>query len=180
VTASGEVSGGDIIMVRRRASGFRIAGAGGDDLVEVAALFREYAASLPVDLGYQGFEAELAGLPGKYAPPQGVLLIARGVDDEAVGCVALRAIEAGVCEMKRLYVRPAGRGTGLGRALARAIIDAARKAGYREMRLDTLPSMTTALALYEGLGFRGIAPYYETPVENTVFLSLDLANPAAP
>jgi ribosomal protein S18 acetylase RimI-like enzyme len=129
---------------------------------------------LPIDLGYQDFDEELASLPGKYAPPSGALLLARNERGVAIGCVALRAFGEGVCEMKRLYVAPEGRGAGLGRALAEAIIEAARAAGYREMRLDTLASMAGAQALYRALGFVEIARYYDTPIEGTVFMSLKL------
>ena len=145
------------------------------DLPAITQLFRAYAASLPIDLGYQGFDGELASLPGKYAPPAGALLIARDANGAALGCVAMRPLdEHGVCEMKRLYVAPEGRGVGLGRKLAVAITEAARAAGYREMRLDTLASMAEARGLYRSLGFVEIGPYYETPVENTVFMSLTL------
>lgn len=144
------------------------------DLDAAARLFREYAAGLPIDLGYQGFEAELAGLPGAYAPPGGALLLAADAAGRAVGCVAVRAIGPGVCEMKRLYVAPEARGGGLGRALAARIIGEARKLGYREMRLDTLPTMTGALAVYRRLGFEEIPAYYATPVADTVFLALAL------
>jgi ribosomal protein S18 acetylase RimI-like enzyme len=147
-----------------------------DDLAATARLFEAYEASLGVDLGYQGFAAELAGLPGKYAPPAGELLLARGDGGEPVGCVALRPMEAdGCCEMKRLYVAPEGRGLGLGRALAQAVIGEAARIGYREIRLDTLPTMAEAQALYRQLGFVQIAPYYETPVFGTIFLWLKLA-----
>ncbi|HRD74800.1 MAG TPA: GNAT family N-acetyltransferase [Hyphomicrobiaceae bacterium] len=140
------------------------------DVDAARALFREYAASLDVDLGYQGFEAELAGLPGKYAPPKGALFIARSTG-QAIGCVALRALDnPGICEMKRLYITPAGRGTGLGRALAEAILAEARTLGYREMWLDALPSFKAAIALYKSAGFEEMAPYYATPVAGTVFL----------
>lgn len=146
-----------------------------EDLRSVAALFADYAAWLPIDLGYQRFEAELAGLPGKYAPPLGALLIARDTDGAVIGCVGLRALdEPGVCEMKRLYVKPEARGTGLGRALAEAIVAAARERGYEEMRLDTLESMTGAIGLYEGMGFVRIAPYYSPTPEGTVFMALRL------
>ena len=146
-----------------------------EDLVATAVLFRDYEASLDTDLCFQGFEEEVAGLPGKYAPPRGALFIAVAADGETVGCVALRPVEPdGACEMKRLYVAPQGRGQGLGRALMQAVIDEATRIGYREMRLDTLPSMTTAQAMYREAGFVPIAPYYETPVGGTVFMALDL------
>ncbi|HYD67680.1 GNAT family N-acetyltransferase [Azospirillum sp.] len=146
------------------------------DLEDAARLFGAYAASLDIDLSYQDFAAELAGLPGKYAPPSGALLLARGPGGEALGCVALRPIEPeGCCEMKRLYVAPEGRGLGLGRALVDAILGKAVRIGYREMRLDTLPSMTAALALYREAGFVTIERYYDTPVAGTIFLGRRLA-----
>lgn len=146
-----------------------------DDLQAVAGLFADYAAWLPIDLGYQGFQAELAALPGKYAPPKGELLLARDPDGAAVGCVALRPIDpAGVCEMKRLYIAPEARGMGLGRALAMAIVAAGRAGGYREMRLDTLEDMTPAITLYRQLGFEGIGPYYAPTPPGTVFMGLRL------
>lgn len=146
-----------------------------DDLAAATALFREYEASLDTDLCFQGFEAELAGLPGDYAPPTGELFIARDGAGAPIGCVALRPVEPkGTCEMKRLYVAPAGRGSGLGKALMEEVIREARNIGYREMRLDTLPSMTVAQAMYRAAGFRPIEPYYETPVGGTVFLGLEL------
>ena len=144
------------------------------DLAEAATLLRTYAASLPVDLAYQGFDAEVAALPGPYAPPEGVLLVARAPGRAAVGCVAMRPLGGGICEMKRLYVAPAGRGTGLGRRLAEAVIAAAERAGHREMWLDTLPSMGAALTLYRALGFVPVPAYYETPVPGTVFLGRTL------
>lgn len=144
------------------------------DLPALTQLFRAYAASLPIDLGYQGFDDELAALPGKYAAPDGALLIARDANGAALGCVAMRPLEPGVCEMKRLYVAPEGRGQGLGLQLARAIIEAARARGYAEMRLDTLASMGQAQALYRRLGFTEIGAYYATPIAGTVFMSLKL------
>lgn len=148
-----------------------------DDVAAVVALFRAYAASLEVDLAYQGFEAELAALPGRYAPPRGALLLARR-GGMPVGCVALRPLGDGVgngeieglCEMKRLYVSPEGRGAGLGRRLIEAVLAEARRLGHREVRLDTLPSMDGAIALYRALGFEPIPPYYDTPVPGTLFL----------
>ena len=144
-----------------------------DEVLMVRCLFEEYAASLGVDLCFQGFEKELAGLPGAYARPQGRLLLALQ-DDQTAGCVALRALDPGVCEMKRLYVRPDFRSHGIGKVLVDRIIQEARQAGYRHMRLDTLPSMAAALVLYRRLGFREIAPYYKNPVKGAVFLELQL------
>ena len=142
-----------------------------DDLAATATLFEAYAASLDVDLAYQDFAAELAGLPGLYAPPWGELLLARGEDRTPIGCAALRPMKAqGCCEMKRLYVSPRARGLGLGKALVRALITAAERIGYREMRLDTLPSMTDAQALYRNLGFEIADSYYDTPVKGTLFM----------
>ena len=143
-----------------------------DDIATASALFRAYAEALGIDLSFQNFEEELASLPGKYAPPKGALLLARRIDGEPLGCVAMRPMsEDGCCEMKRLYVAPAARGSGVGLALVEAIVAAARHAGYREMRLDTLPTMTTALWLYERQGFVRIEPYYDTPIAGTVFLA---------
>lgn len=145
------------------------------DIAAVAALFRAYAASLPVDLGYQGFEAELAGLPGAYAPPAGVLLLARGAAGAALGCVALRPMPTpGHAEVKRLYVAPEGRGQGLGRALLDAATSAARLRGYRALRLDTLPFMTEAMALYRRAGFREVSAFNESPVPGTRWYALEL------
>lgn len=146
-----------------------------EDIAAVAGLVRDYAASLPVDLGYQDFEAEVAGLPGAYAPPAGALLLARDLAGTPLGCGAIRPLGDGIAEMKRLYVAPDARGTGLGRALAQALVATATQLGYRTLRLDTLPSMAGALALYRALGFREIAPYYDTPVTGTVFLERALS-----
>jgi GNAT superfamily N-acetyltransferase len=141
------------------------------DLDAVRALFRAYAASLPVDLGYQGFEDELAGLPGDYASPEGLLLLARAPDGSPLGCGAFRAMKAGEgCEMKRVYIAPSARGLGLGIAMVEALMAQARLAGYRTIALDTLPSMIEAHRLYAKLGFTPIAPYYDTPIDGTVFL----------
>src|SRR5690348_10787129 len=153
---------------------FTIAAADTSDIGEVAALFRAYEAHIGVDLSYQGFADELATLPGKYAPPEGQLLIARNASGVAIGCVALRPMETpGCCEMKRLFVSAQACGLGLGRALAEAVIAHATKLGYRELRLDTLPSMHEAIALYRKLGFAGIAPYYAAR-EGTLFMALSL------
>lgn len=136
-------------------------------------LFSEYRDALGIDLSFQGFEAELRGLPGDYAPPTGRLLLAF-VDDRLAGCVALRRFDSAVCEMKRLYVRPAQRGTAVGRRLAVWAIAEARQIGYRRMRLDTLPTMGTAMALYDRLGFRDIAPYRYNPIPGSRFMELAL------
>ena len=155
-----------------------------DQIDECHALFREYAAFLGVDLSFQGFEEELGRLPGKYAPPGGTLLIA-SEGKTVAGCVALRALGDGVCEMKRLFVRPSFRGAGLGRLLAREVIEVARTLGYSLMRLDTLDRLTDAMRLYESLGFRRTEPYYENPLHGVVYWELDLkkdqsGQPASP
>ena len=137
-------------------------------------LFREYEASLGIDLCFQGFEQELAGLPGAYAPPGGRLLLA--VDGAApAGCVALRPLGGSIGEMKRLYVRPAARGARLGRLLAERVIGEASAIGYARVRLDTMPSMREAIALYRSLGFVEIAPYCANPVAGALFMELALA-----
>ena len=144
-----------------------------EEVAEVRALLLEYQASLDVDLAFQGFAGEVAALPGAYGPPSGRLLLAR-VGGAACGCIALQAIDSATCEMKRLYVRPACRGRGIGRLLVVRLLAEARTIGYRNVCLDTLPSMTRAAAMYEEMGFREIAPYRHNPVRGTRFLSLSL------
>jgi GNAT superfamily N-acetyltransferase len=136
-------------------------------------LFREYADNLGIDLGFQDFEAELATLPGKYAPPAGRLLLAWS-EKAALGCVALRPVEAGACEIKRLYVRPQMRGHQLGRRLAERICQEAREAGYARIYLDTLPTMIAAIKLYKALGFKPAEPYVFNPIPDAMFLALEL------
>jgi ribosomal protein S18 acetylase RimI-like enzyme len=143
------------------------------DLVHARALFVEYARSLPFGLEFQDFDRELAGLPGEYAPPRGRLLLAF-VGSAAAGCVALRPWDEERCEMKRMYVRPEHRGTGIGRALAEAVMAEGRVAGYRWMRLDTVPGMEEALGLYRSLGFTDIPPYRHNPIPGAVFLEAAL------
>jgi ribosomal protein S18 acetylase RimI-like enzyme len=145
------------------------------EIAAAAALFREYVDGLGIDLSFQDFAAELAGLPGRYEPPAGELMLAYAPDGVPLGCVAVRPLDGHtVCEMKRLYVRPAARGLGIGRALVAAIIEAAQALRYAEMKLDTLPSMPEALALYERFGFVRIAAYYHNPVPGTVYLGKTL------
>jgi len=140
---------------------------------EIQSLFREYEHFLNVDLCFQGFEAELAGLPGRYGPPTGALVMA--LDGEhAAGCVALRKIEEDVCEMKRLYVRPGYRAKGLGRQLAQTIIEQAISLGYTLMRLDTLDTLEQAMGLYASFGFTKTPPYYDNPLEGVVYWELPL------
>lgn len=148
-----------------------------DELEAVREIFREYAAGLGVDLCFQSFDKELAELPGDYAPPRGALLLAT-VDSALAGCCALRPLDSAdypnAAEMKRLYVRKAFRGFGLGRQLAEAILDAARQAGYASVLLDTLDDMEAARVLYEDLGFAAIPPYYHNPIPGAHYLKVDL------
>jgi ribosomal protein S18 acetylase RimI-like enzyme len=132
-------------------------------------LFREYEAFLQVDLCFQHFEDELANLPGRYAPPQGALLLATAAG-QAAGCVAMRPLDTGVCEMKRLYVRPAYLGQGIGKKLALGIIERAGEAGYSQMRLDTLAKLGPALSLYAALGFQKCPPYYANPLAGVIYM----------
>ncbi|WP_434051386.1 MAG: GNAT family N-acetyltransferase [Roseibium sp.] len=141
-----------------------------EELEAVKSLFRAYVDWLGIDLSYQGFEEELAAMPGKYAPPGGALFVAKASDGTILGCVGLRAFDdRGRCEMKRLYVLPEGRGKKVGSALVGRVIEAAVTAGYTEMLLDTLPTMTGAIRLYRAAGFEEVPAYYETPIRETVF-----------
>ena len=145
----------------------------GEELLQVRALFEEYAVSLNFDLCFQNFDEEIASLPGNYAPPEGRLLLALHAADVA-GCGALRMFEDGVCEMKRLYVRPRFRRLGIGRTLAETIVSEARKIGYKRMCLDTVPSMQQAQILYQSMGFKDAAPYRYNPIPGTSFMELVL------
>jgi ribosomal protein S18 acetylase RimI-like enzyme len=148
-----------------------------DEINEIRKIFREYAEDLGVDLCFQHFDEELARLPGEYAAPRGALLSAV-VDGELAGCCALRPLDTAdypnAAEMKRLFVRPAYRGIGLGRQLAEAALDAARQGGYGCVLLDTLSDMEAARALYEDLGFEDIPPYYHNPIAGAHYLKVDL------
>lgn len=146
------------------------------DIEQARELFNEYEASLGISLCFQNFAQELANLPGEYAPPRGRLLIAREFD-QLVGCVALRPVGPTRCEMKRLFLRPAYRSRGLGRVLVEAIIEEARKIGYTHMRLDTMTDrMGRAVEIYKSVGFVEIEPYYDSPVDTTKFMELDLVS----
>lgn len=145
-----------------------------EQIEEIRRLFREYETWLGLDLCFQGFEAELADLPGKYAPPPGRLFLA-SVNEEIAGCIALRKLENGICEMKRLFVRENFRGIKLGNKLIEKLIDEARLEGYQKMRLDTLPDkMAKAVKLYELYGFCPIPAYYHNPYGKTLFMELEL------
>jgi len=143
------------------------------EVQQVRKLFLEYATALGFDLDFQDFENELTVLPGEYASPAGALLLAIE-DGQIAGCVALRKISDKTCEMKRLYIRPEFRGKGIGRRLAQAIIEEARKNGYVRMRLDTVPSMREATILYRSLGFKNIRPYRYNPIRGALFMELSL------
>jgi putative acetyltransferase len=146
------------------------------DIQQARELFEEYASWLGINLCFQNFDKELAELPGDYAPPNGRLLLAAAAD-EVMGCVALRKIGDGVGEMKRLYVRPAFRGRGLGRTLTEKLITEAKQIGYARLRLDTLPGkMDQAIAMYCSFGFQEIAPYYKNPVAGATFMELVLSD----
>jgi len=143
------------------------------DVAAARELFVEYQQSLGVDLEFQGFSAELERLPGGYSPPEGELLLAR-LDGIVCGCVAIRPLAEGVAEMKRLFVKPRCRGSGVGKRLAEKAIAEAERLGYREVRLDTLPTMDRAIDLYRALGFVETAPYYDNPIAGSRFLALRL------
>ena len=146
------------------------------DFDEARVLFREYGASLDVDLGFQGFEEEIATVPGKYTWPRGALFLASDTDGQAIGCVGVRPFDRpAACEMKRLYVRPIGRGRGAGRALAVEAIRFASAAGYREMLLDTMPSMEAAIWIYRSLGFEPIPPYWNNTVPGILYFRRPLS-----
>jgi ribosomal protein S18 acetylase RimI-like enzyme len=144
-----------------------------EDRAPIARLMREYVEALEADISFQDFESECADLPGKYARPEGVVLIA-WTADEAVGIVAYRLLERRICEMKRLYVLPRFRGTGLGRLLVEELVRDARSHGYRRMVLDSLPSMRPAQALYSSVGFKPIPAYYDNPLPGVIYMALDL------
>jgi ribosomal protein S18 acetylase RimI-like enzyme len=144
-------------------------------IAEIRGLFEEYARSLGIDLSFQGFDEELAGLPGAYSRPTGSLFLAT-TGDRPVGRVAVRRLDPDICEMKRLYVRSEARGTGVGRALVQAAVAFGRGAGYHAMRLDTLPTMVAAQALYRQFGFRDVPPYRHNPVPGTSFMELVLGS----
>jgi len=148
---------------------------GAEYLSTVRRLFREYQHYLGVDLSFQDFEKELSRLPAPYTPPAGAILLAL-IGHETAGCVALKDLGSGICEMKRLYVRPVFRGRGLGRGLAEAVIKEAQMRGYITMRLDTLKTLTEAMKLYELLGFKRIAPYYANPLPDVVYWERALTN----
>ena len=148
-----------------------------EDLKATITLFYEYRTWLDLDLTFQNFDAEMAGMPGKYAPPYGELFLARNLEGIAVGCVAVRPLENSVCEMKRLWVKDVAKGAGLGKALVLTVVDTAQRLGYAKMRLDTLPRMAAAVKMYHSFGFVGIEPYYLTPLAGTHFLELDLSKP---
>lgn len=151
-------------------TGYGIRPATSHDLPRIRQLVRDYVEWIALDLAFQEIDAEIDGLPGEYAAPRGVLLVACREGDEPEAMIALRPLDGSVAEMKRLYVSPPARGNGLARALILRLMDEARALGYQEIRLDTLPMMRDAQALYAKLGFREIAPYYDTPIIGTRFM----------
>lgn len=157
---------------------FTVEVAGDCDIKDVRRLFEEYVGSLDVDLAFQGIDDELATLPGKYAPPRGVILMARDYTGAAVGCVALRPLDDGdTCEIKRLFVRETARGQGLGRQLTAAVIAHAETLGYTRIKLDTLSKMHSARRMYESFGFRETEAYYTNPLPGTAYMALQLRQP---
>lgn len=146
------------------------------DLEAARCLFAAYAKAMDLDLAFQDFDNELQSLPGKYSPPTGEILLARYSGGTILGCVAVRPLTPGCCEMKRLYILPSGRGMGLGKKLVTGVLGVAGRLGYNEIKLDTLPSMFQAISLYGGMGFVPTAPYYYTPLAGTVFLARSLEN----
>ncbi|MEX2202059.1 MAG: GNAT family N-acetyltransferase [Dongiaceae bacterium] len=166
VGSTASEAGGSTVTIRPAA--------GVSDIETIRALFLEYAATLDFSLCFQGFDAELANLPGDYAPPQGGLWLAE-LDGASVGCVALRPIESGVCEIKRLYLRPAARGRNLGRRLTETVLEHARARDYRAMRLDTVDAMVAAQSLYRALGFHEIEPYGDHRHSRLRYFELALA-----
>lgn len=163
------VDPGRVIAASRDAvTSTRVGDAAPDEIGIVRELFDEYAASLDIDLAFQQFAEERATLPGRYVPPRGGLWLA-WVDAQAIGCIALRPLDSTTCEIKRLYVRPAFRKTGLGRVLAETALARAVGAGCERVCLDTLPSMSGAIALYRSLGFTEVEPYYDNPVVSALF-----------
>ena len=156
-------------------SEYRIADASSpDQLNAIRELFLEYQNAIGIDLGYQGFTEEVEGLPGEYAFPGGALLLATGSDGRPYGCIAMRRVDDVRCEMKRLYVVPAARGDALGERLVNALVDQAKSLGYRQMLLDTLPSMTAAIVLYRRLGFRPGEAYGKAALNDALFFVRDL------
>jgi ribosomal protein S18 acetylase RimI-like enzyme len=149
-----------------------------EDLPVMRELFEEYGRSIGIDLSFQGFKEELQSLPGKYAPPQGAVIIARR-NEMPCGCVALRRIDEYACEMKRLYVRPGNRGLRIGAELVTRIIETAMSRGYEAMRLDTLPSMASAVSLYRSFGFQEIDPYIFNPIPGALFMEKKLQRTSA-
>lgn len=161
-------------MIKETTQAVDIVKAATQEEMDVArGLFREYAASLNVDLCFENLDKELEGLPGEYAPPEGRLLFAL-VDGNVQGCVALKKAGDQLCEMKRLFVRPGFQGLGIGKKLVLTLIDEARAAGYRRLRLDTLPSMQAAIRLYRRLGFAEIPPFRPLPIPGALYMEVKL------